>query len=304
MDPWEIGVCAQLSCALEATCPKPGNVNRYHDFQDTCLEHYMASAVAVGRTMMKAAKAGHRYADQEGHHRIGIGGLILEAVLETRKWHTGRNTNLGLVALLVPMCASYGSASRHHQETNDESVRKILDSIVRRSTVDDARNFFRAVRLARPGGLGGSRDLDVRDPRSERVIMERGINLYSALKLSSHDSIARELTDKMRITYDIGYPAMLEEYERTGSLRSGILYGYMKILSQVPDSLISRKKGSETAEKVTEMARRLLETGLPPDEMAAFDEMLRDDGNALNPGTTADLTASSLMVCLLKGARP
>jgi triphosphoribosyl-dephospho-CoA synthase len=303
MHPWEIGYCAQLSCALEAACPKPGNVNRYHDFRDTSLEHYLASAVAVGRTMTKAAEAGHRHADQEEHHKIGIGRLILEAVLETRRWHTGRNTNLGLVALLIPMCASYGSAARH-RETNDENVRKTLDSIVKSTTVDDARSFFRAIRQARPGGLGNHRDLDVRDPGSDRVIQEKGMNLYSVLKLSSYDSIARELTDKMRVTYDIGYPAILEEYERTGSLREGILYGYMKILSQVPDSLIARKKGPEAAKKVAEEAERLLEAGLPPDEMDAFDKMLRAEGNAFNPGTTADLTASSLMVCILKGARP
>jgi triphosphoribosyl-dephospho-CoA synthetase len=35
--------------------------------------------------------------------------------------------------------------------------------------------------------------------------------------------------------------------------------------------------------------------------LAEFDASLREDGNALNPGTTADLVTSVLFVALLEG---
>ena len=37
-EPLSVGLCAQLACILEATARKPGNVHRYHDFDDR-FEH-------------------------------------------------------------------------------------------------------------------------------------------------------------------------------------------------------------------------------------------------------------------------
>jgi triphosphoribosyl-dephospho-CoA synthase len=304
MEPWDIALCAQLSCALEVACPKPGNVNRYHDFQDTTLEHYLISAVAVGDTMRKAAEAGFKYGSEGRYSEIGIGGLVLKAVADSQKWHRGGNTNLGMAALLVPLCASYGSAINAAARPKDAAVRRILDSIMQSTTPDDAINFYRAVKEAKPGGLGKQQELDVVDPESEEKIKRKGITLYQVLKISSHDSIAAELTGQMRITFEVGSPAIRREYLRTGSFRQGVIRGYMEILSKIPDSLIVRKKGAEVAEEVSKEAGRILRQGMQPKELEAFDRMLREEGNALNPGTTADLTAASIMVCLLKGVRP
>jgi triphosphoribosyl-dephospho-CoA synthase len=38
------------------------------------------------------------------------------------------------------------------------------------------------------------------------------------------------------------------------------------------------------------------------DALAEFDASLRSDGNALNPGTTADLVTAVVFVALLEGA--
>lgn len=304
MDPQGIALCAQMSCVLEVACPKPGNVNRYFDFSDTTLEHYLASAVAIGETLRNAAEAGFNHAFKGRYSDIGIGKLIHETVSESQRWHSGGNTNLGIAALLVPLCASYGAAVRVAPEPGDDLVRDVFHSIMSDTTPQDAVDFYKAVREAKPGGLGRHPYLDVNDPRSDEEIIDRNIGLFQVLKISSHDSIARELIDKMRITFEIGSPTILREYNKSGSLRRGILHGYMKILSEVPDSLIVRKKGLQAAKEVSREAERLLKHRLPSEGLRAFDEMLRSKNNALNPGTTADLTVSSLMVSLVKGAKP
>jgi hypothetical protein len=63
----------QLACALEACAPKPGNVNRYHDFCDTSLEDFLLSAAALGSAFENAAQA-------------GVGKIILDAAESTRDW--------------------------------------------------------------------------------------------------------------------------------------------------------------------------------------------------------------------------
>jgi triphosphoribosyl-dephospho-CoA synthase len=298
----EVSLCAQLACALEVACPKPGNVNRYHDFEDTTLEHYLASAVAIGGAASKAARAGFKHG--AGEPSIRIGRLILEAVQESKRWHSGRNTNLGLALLLLPLAASYGAALRTSPQPGDTLVRDSLDAIMRSTTPEDALCFYRAVREAAPGGLGRGRELDVWDKGSDDRIISEGITLYKVLCMSQGDSIAKELVSRMRVTFEIGYPSIFKVYKETGSLRRGILYGYMRILSASPDSLIARKKGWEVARRVSRRAAKILRAGLPAKELEEFDRRLRTRGNTLNPGATADLTAASLMVCLLKGARP
>lgn len=301
----EVSLCAQLACALEVACLKPGNVNRYYDFEDTKLEHYLASAVAIGRSASKAAKAGFKHGTEKAsYHKIGIGRLILEAVRESRTWHTGRNTNLGMALLLLPLCASYGAALSRTSQPSETEVREKLDLIMRSTTSEDSVNFYRAVRIANPGGLGEYDELDVMEANSIDRIIREGINLYQIMLISVNDSLAKELTNRMRITFEIGYPAIHGEYQRARDLTASILYGYMSILSEVPDSLIARKKGSEVARKISWEAKGILRAGLPQDKIKEFDRKLRTRDNALNPGATADLTTSSLMVCLLMGVRP
>lgn len=304
MDTREIAICAQLACALEAACQKPGNVNRFHDFNDTKLEHFLASAVAIGDAAKKAAERGYRIQERElDYATLGLGELIMRAVKDSQRWHKGRNTNLGIAMLLIPLSAGYGLALRA-KGLSDAIVRRELDRAIKGTTTRDALDFYRAVKIARPGGLGRVSTLDVMEEDSLREITQDGLNLHHILTLSEGDSIPLELTGKMPITFEVGYPEIMEVYEKTGDLTLATLQGYMRILAEVPDSLIARKNGAEAAKDISSMAREILNAGMPMEDIEEFDRKIRRGDNSLNPGTTADLTASSLMVCLLKGARP
>ncbi|MGZ7160651.1 MAG: triphosphoribosyl-dephospho-CoA synthase, partial [Methanobacterium sp.] len=76
----------------------------------------------------------------------------------------------------------------------------------------------------------------------------------------------------------------------------------LTILSHNPDTLIRRKHGEDKALEVSTIAKSILLRGgiLTPEgisKLVEFDQQLIQ--NKLNPGTTADLTASSIMVAYL-----
>ena len=54
----------------------------------------------------------------------------------------------------------------------------------------------------------------------------------------------------------------------------------------------------EVAREASKRAASVLKSDMTPRELARFDRWLRADGHRRNPGTTADLIAACLFVCL------
>ena len=122
---------------------------------------------------------------------------------------------------------------------------------------------------------------------------------------SERDSIAREYVSGYKITFETGLPALKESLSRTRDISSAVVQTFLAILSRVPDTLIARKKGTEAAVRVSEKAHRVLQEGgvFTPQglkELAAMDRDLRDPVNALNPGTTSDLSAAAIFLALIE----
>ena len=70
--------------------------------------------------------------------------------------------------------------------------------------------------------------------------------------------------------------------------------------------MIARKRGHEVAQQASARAARVLSYGEPgnpvyQEALADFDFWLRSDYHYRNPGTTADLIAAGLFVCLRDG---
>ena len=81
---------------------------------------------------------------------------------------------------------------------------------------------------------------------------------------------------------------------------------FLRLLAAVPDTLIARKRGRRAAERVSAGAARVLAAGgVRGDAGRAASRRSTprcgEDGNALNPGTTADLVTAVLFVALLEG---
>jgi len=272
----DIATLAQLSCLLEVSAPKPGNVSPGMRFRDMSYEDFLVSALAIGPAIGEAGK-------------VPLGITIERALAATREV-TRANTNLGLVLLLTPLAA----ASILTAGTLRERVQRVL----RATTIDDARLVYNAIRSANPGGMG--------KVSAEDLGEQPKVTLVKAMDLArERDSVAREYATDFEITFDCGVPALRAARQAGLGWLDTVTEAGLKLLSEVPDTLIARKAGKEVALQISAGARGVLEAGGIRSQpgrkaLAEFDASLRDPQNSRNPGTTADLIAAATFVTLLE----
>lgn len=304
MDANDIARCGQLACILEVSCHKPGNVSRFRDFEDTTFEHFIAGCAGMGNALRESAERGIAVGSGKvSVSQVRLGSLMKKAVSDSRSLHSGKNTNLGTIMLLVPLAAAAGISVATNKGIENQAIRDGVDRLIRGSSFVDTVELYQAIRLAHPGGMGHVKRYDVADESANAEIEAEDVNLYKIFKVSRNDSIGKELVTKMAITFESGYPALLKAYDGGESTSQSILRTFFEILAKHPDSLIARKNGLEVARMITAEARSILKRGLQEEKVMLFDEKLRRRGNRLNPGTTADLVASSLAVALLNGMK-
>jgi triphosphoribosyl-dephospho-CoA synthase len=274
--PGAVAGAAQLACVLEVSAEKPGNITPTHDFDDTSYEDMLRSAIAIGPELARAAER-------------GVGETIL-AVVQASRGAAPTNTNLGIALLLAPL-------ARAALEVG--ALRTRLRATLRTLGLADARDAYAAIRLAGPGGL---RERVEHDVRSEPTVGLREAMASAA----ERDSIAAEYISDYALTFELGVPALATALGDGLAVREAIVELHLRLLDAAPDTLIARKRGAEAAARVTAGAREVLAAGglrTPAGRRAlqSFDASLREPGNALNPGTTADLVTATVFVAVLEG---
>jgi triphosphoribosyl-dephospho-CoA synthase len=303
LEPSYVSKCAQIASVLEVSGhPKPGNVHRTQNFPDMVFEDFLISGIAIGETMAKAAKIGFKYrAEPDKWEKINLGGLILEAVTETDHW-VANNTNLGIVMLTTPLSVVAGMFDE--DTVNWDAFRDKVDLLIKSTTPEDAVNLYKAINIADAGGMGEQEELDVAEESSLQKLRDDGLNMFDVLEISAPwDKLSYELTHKMPVTFNIGHP-IFRDVKSGYPLNQATVQTFLTILSQVPDTLISRKFGDKQAQEVSEQARHILDQGgILTSKGKALVEKFDQDliKRDLNPGTTADFTASSIMVSYLDG---
>lgn len=306
-----ISNCLQLAMLLEVSAyPKPGNVHRTASFSDTKFEHFLASAIAIGEQFRKAAKRGIMTSrGRIKFEEIGIGKMIHDSVKNMMDWQRGGNTSLGIILLLLPLATAAGIVM-NNGDFSIKTLRESLKKVTKSTTCMDTIEVFNAIRIAVPGGLGKVQLYDLNDKNVEEKIQKERKSLFEIFQISSsYDSIAGEWVGDYSITFDIGYPYLCDCIRKNFDVNKTTVQTFLKILSEVPDSLISRKFGSSQAKEVTAKAKEILELGgitteKGKNELYRFDNHLRSEKLSVNPGTTADLTTSTLAVAILNGYRP
>jgi len=257
---------AQLAMILEVCAyPKPGNVDRCHDFPDTRLEHFLASTI-FARTALEEAEKG-----------VGrIGEIIKHAVRDTN-CHEGGNTHFGAFILLIPLIFGNGIPGAL--------------SAIEKTDVSDAVAFYKAFAMTSVK-MNATDELDVNDPHTLTVIREREMTLLDVMQHSAaNDMVARE--------WVAGFPLTrrgADLLKQFGPGRQAIVYTFLTLLASEPDTFIIKKHGLAVAHETLLTAREVLD-GKHSLEVFDADCIERD----INPGSIADIVIASIYIALGEG---
>ena len=261
------------ACALDVAVRKPGNVSRASPGHGMAAEQFIASAQAAAPAISQAgATVGQR----------------IEAAVDASWQAAGCNTNLGIVLLCAPLAAAAEACPPpRHRAGLRAAVAAVLAGLDR----SDASRAFRAITQANPGGLGQAPAHDVHRPAE--------VTLGQAMAAAAdRDSIARQYGIGMADLFNTGLAALDGLSDRTSA--AAVHRVYLGFLAGWPDSHIVRKHGAALAHSVMTAAqpwaaRAQAGEALDSDPaFAAWDDALKRQ--AINPGTSADLTVATLML--------
>lgn len=258
---------------------KPGNVHRYAGGHGMRYEDFLASALVSVPVLCR--------------REYPVGRRCLEAVRATRQ-AVGTNTNLGMLLLFAPLvCAA-------QQAGDPGALRQGFRDVVSAAQQADVAEIFTAIAEANPGGLGRVEAHDVHDPPD--------CTLFEAMAAAAgRDRIAHQFVTGGEDLFGVGLPV----FERYSGGVNGVEWAtvrcYLRLLASFPDSHVRRKHGPRVARQVSRRAEAALaeleqqsDPGTMTSRLLGLDREWKEAG--INPGTSADLTAASLLLYHLGAA--
>lgn len=254
---------AELSMLLEVSANiKPGNIDRFHDYEDTKFRHFLASAVLARDVFEKVPQ-------------MTLGEAMYAAVDHTNGY-SGGNTHFGAFILLLPLIKGKGIAG--------------ACEAVRQTTVEDAVLFYRAFGRTQVR-VNKEDEMDVNDPTSISMLREKHMTMYDVMAYSSGtDMVAREWTNGFSLTRKAA--DMLKEKDGADSIQDMFLH----LMAAHPDTFIAKKFGYARAISIMERAQLVRSGGL---SLCSFDEECIRGG--VNPGSLADICIAGIFTALLEG---
>jgi triphosphoribosyl-dephospho-CoA synthase len=269
----------KAACRDELEAPKPGNVHVFADGHRMTADDFLRSAeAAAGPLSTPGARVGAR---------------ILGAV-EATFAAVGTNTNLGIILLCAPLAAA--------AEADTDDLRMALAKVLDGLDQEDASLAFRAIVRAAPGGLGRTTVDDVHSPA--KVTLKKAM-----AEAAERDRIAQQYVSSFSDVFEVGVPLLEQAQPQGTDAKWATLRVYLTFLATFPDTHIVRKYGAPVAEAVRQAAASFHERlagGRPNDELIA--ELLFWDNDlkaqAINPGTSADLTVATLFAHRLRNVLP
>ena len=265
-----IAAAFEAACLAELRAIKPGNVHIFADGHGMVVGDFVKSAHATASVIALPG--------------LTVGQRILRAVNATQE-AVGSNTNLGIVLLAAPLVQS---ALLH------APVHEVLANL----TLEDADYAFRAIVQASPAGLGYSPRHDVHDAPE--------VTLLEAMREAApRDRIARQYATGYEDIFNFGLTRYREAYTRWGNEAWAATAAHLGFMARYPDSHVARKHGEAAAASLREQAElhesALLVCENPKNYLA---DLLRFDAQLkrshLNPGTSADLTVTTILVASLE----
>jgi triphosphoribosyl-dephospho-CoA synthase len=309
-----IRMCGELACLLEVSAtPKPGNVHRFRDFEDTKYEDFLAASVTFGKHLEDLAMKGVQHKEGKiSWDQINLGQNIFEAIKESDFFYLGGNTNLGIILLLAPLSIAAGMTLKDENGNFFCDVMALQNNVIEvmiNSTIDDAVHVSNGIAYISPGGLGNVDKFDVTNPNIRDELESTNTTLVKLMgECKDRDNICFELALGYPIAFGKGIKTLEEAMIRTDDINLAIIDTYLEILASYPDTLIKRKFGAKKAMEIATRASAIINLGGASTiegrrELEEFDIELREEEEKINPGTTADLVAAIVFVYLLCGGK-
>lgn len=316
---WRISSLGQLALLLEASSPKPGNVNRNACFSDTEYRHFLASAALMSRGLNLCASQGSSLVSNRiDPMDIGLGKLVETCVVDSLTGFNQRNTILGSVLLYVPLAVALSASVTRLERFDHANVQHWLRVIIDNTTVDDTLHLYRAFGYTNPGGRRIKEDsewsedhqrYDIDNPNAVSNIIEDNVTLIELFRMSSNiDEISNEWASHFNlILYDV-YPYIKKISHSLEVIEESIVQTFVWLLSRRPDGLIIKKVGRARAHDIQNIATRIMDNWSEErgqqELIMKLDEILRDEDNLLNPGTTADIVSAATFCQLVSFSFP
>lgn len=274
--PQSVAQAVLNACRMDVLAFKPGNVSLASPGHGMSAEDFLVSAECVAAAMTD--------------HHASVGARILTSIQAT--WTAvGCNTNLGIVLLCAPLV--HAALAPDPDASLAARLRRVLATL----SVDDARQAFAAIRLAKPAGLGSSAAHDVHD--------EPAITLLDAMHVAAErDRVAYQYAHDYSDIFGLGVLGLREHQARWAHVSEPLHWAavacYLGFMSCFPDSHVQRKFGADIANSALAAAKKV-ETSFKACENPAnampllqqLDNKFKREG--INPGTSADLTVASLL---------
>ncbi len=260
------------ACELELRAFKPGNVSLHSEGHGMTVEDFRRSAEASAPFLCD--------------ENLSLGEKVYFAIEAT--WATvGCNTNLGIVLLAAPLIQAFETKSEA------EPLREALRKVLMGTSLGDAEWVYRAIRLARPGGLGTAAEQDVHAAPE--------VTLLEAMRLAEdRDRIAFQYANCFADVFDYAIPSYHTALSRWAHEEWAAVAVFVGLLKRISDSHVERKFGTRysrmVAGRMAEIEAAFATSEMPLQAM----ELLREvdcefKTHGINPGTTADLTVACLL---------
>ncbi len=268
----------QTACLDELQALKPGNIHIFADGHDMNISHFISSAEVSAPVLCQS--------------NVSVGARILTAVQATQQ-AVSMNTNLGIILLCAPLV--HTAAQFVGQPLPDPAaLKESLQITLKSLTVEDSQAAAQAIVLASPAGLGERRELDV------QTVPE--VSLLALMQAAQdEDRIAQQYANGYADLFGFGLECLqsgLYQWEQPAWATTWL---YLNFLSAFEDTHLTRKYGVDVANNVMleaqKVRQRCQQEGHPKYLKRAlldWDQSLK--ARRLNPGTSADLTVTTLLI--------
>ena len=260
------------ACSKDVEVIKPGNVNIDYPHSDTTAYDFLRSAHDSCKSLFK--------------QDFSLGERIYYSVSDSRK-NTKVNTNLGILLLIAPIIHSL----LHSTKT---TFRSALKDVIKTSQISDTNLLCRAINFVNPGGLGEKERMSTNSlPRvTLKTIMDKSAN---------YDRLSYQYSTGYSDILDFIVPRIIEHKKNIENTDFLLSLVFLEILSEIPDTHISRKFNEKIAKKTSNEACDLIKIiNTERSRKKALSRICQLDyeykNKGINPGTTADLLLSGVMI--------